>query len=157
MRSLIFLTAFALMPLSSFSQAINTYASTDLAALKLLPVKWEQDWNRHDMEAMGTMLRNDVDFVNVAGIWMKGKQAVVRDHKQKHQGIVFKNSVWTTDSVAIKYIKPDLAILHIGWGIKGDNDPDGTARIPRHGIFTWMVSKDKGEWQLLAVHNVNIR
>jgi hypothetical protein len=27
----------------------------------------------------------------------------------------------------------------------------------RHGIFTWVVIKEKGQWQLLAVHNVNIR
>ena len=109
------------------------------------------------MDRLGTLLRNDVDFVNVAGLWMKGKEATVGDHKQKHEGVVFKNSRWTTDSVVVKYIKPDLAILHIGWGVSGDNDPDGTTRTPRHGIFTWVVQKNEGQWLLLAAHNVNIR
>ena len=157
MQSLAFFIAFATTAFNCFAQQVNPYGTADLAALNSLPLKWQQDWNRHDMDAMGSMLRSDVDFVNVAGVWMKGKQATVTDHKKKHQGIVFKNSVWTTDSVAIKYIHSDLAILHIGWGVKGDNDPDGTPRPPRHGIFTWLVSKQKGQWQLLAVHNVNIR
>ena len=147
------LVALVLIAHHSFAQ----YSSADLSALRALPVTWEQCWNSHDMDRMGTLLRNDVDFVNVAGIWLKGKAAVVKDHKQKHQGVVFKPSNWTTDSVAIRYIKSDLAILHIGWGVTGDNDPDGTPRTPRHGIFTWVASKDNGQWQLLAVHNVNSR
>ncbi len=65
--------------------------------------------------------------------------------------------MWTTDSMEVKYVKPDLAIMHIGWGLSGDFDPDGAPRQPRHGIFTWVIFKDKGQWQLLAVHNVNKR
>jgi len=45
--------------------------------------------------------------------------------------------------VEVKYVKPDLAIMHIRWGIKGDFDHDGTPREPRHGIFTWVVIKEK--------------
>jgi hypothetical protein len=59
--------------------------------------------------------------------------------------------------VNIKYVKSDLAIIHVGWGITGDLDADGTPRKPRHGIFTWVVIKTKGQWLLLAVSNVNIR
>ena len=140
-----------------FGQELKTYPSADLVALKALPDKWQQYWNRHDMDSMGTMLRNDVDFVNVAGVWLSGKQATIADHKQKHQGVMFKNSVWTTQSTAIKYVKPDLAILHIRWGLTGDNDMDGTPRPPRQGIFTWVVSKQTGLWQLLTAANVNVR
>jgi uncharacterized protein (TIGR02246 family) len=139
-----------------FCQDNNKYSSKDLASLNSLPVKFEHYWNIHNMDSMGTMLTGDVDFVNVAGMWLKGKSATVARHKEVHL-TQFKSSMWTTDSVEIKYIKPDLAIMHIGWGISGDFDPDGTPRTPRHGIFTWVVNKEKGQWLLLAVHNVNIR
>lgn len=156
MRFVSSLTIFIAISLCGFSQESKTYNSKDLAALRLLPVKWERYWNSHNMDSMGTMLRQDVDFVNVAGTWLKGKTEAVKDHKQKHQ-TMFKKSVWTTDSMEVKFVKPDLAIMHIGWGLSGDFDPDGTPRQPRHGIFTWVIIKDKGEWQLLAVHNVNKR
>ena len=109
------------------------------------------------MDSLGNLLRTDVDFVGVAGLWMKGKTAAVKDHKQKHETIKFATSIWQTDSVAIKYVSPDIAILHIGWGISGDFEDDGMPRQPRHGIFTWVVSKQNNKWLLLAVQNTNIK
>lgn len=118
--------------------------------------KWDKYWNIHDMDSMGTLLHDDVDFINVAGQWMKGKKEAVAVHKERHE-IVFKNSIFISNSVDIKYVKPDLAILHINWGITGDVDPDGKARTPRRGIFTWVVTKENNSWKILAVHNVNVR
>lgn len=108
------------------------------------------------MDSMRIMLRPDVDFITVGGSWLKGKAEAVNNHKEKH-ATTFKTSIWTTNSVEIKYIKPDLAIIHLRWGITGDFDPDGTPRAPRQGIFTWVVPKQNAQWLLLAVHNVNIR
>lgn len=148
-------TLLSLVSVSSFSQH-KTFKSRDLADLNNLEVKWSRFWNMHNMDSMGTLLREDVDFVNVAGQWLKGKKETVAVHKERHL-VVFKNSTWKTDSVSIKYVKDDLAIMHIGWGITGDVDPDGKARKPRHGVFTWVATKQKDQWLLLAVHNVNIR
>jgi uncharacterized protein (TIGR02246 family) len=139
-----------------FSQTKLTYNSKDTNALNNLALQWEKYWNTHDMDSMGTLLTEDVDFVNVAGQWLKGKRQTVTTHKERHN-IVFKESIWKTDSVNIKYVKSDLAIMHIGWGITGDVDPDGVARTPRHGLFTWVVTKRSNGWLILAVHNVNIR
>jgi uncharacterized protein (TIGR02246 family) len=156
-NSLGFVLLFMVAALSGFAQELTVFKPADAAALQSLATKWEHYWNSHNMDSMGTLLREDVDFVNVGGVWLKGKQNTVADHKQKHQSIVFKNSVWTTDEVAIKYVKPDLAILHVRWGIKGDNDLNGTPRTPRRGIFTWVANKEKGQWAILAAHNVNVR
>lgn len=54
-------------------------------------------------------------------------------------------------------IKPDEAIKHIGWGISGDFDDNGTTRQPQHGIFSWVVSKQNSKWLLTAVQNTNIK
>ena len=156
MRFICVLMVLFAISLRSFSQEDKIYHVKDLDALKSLPVKWEKYWNNHNMDSLGTILKEDVDFVNLAGVWLKGKAASVKLLKQVHQ-TTFKNSIWTTDSMQIRYVKPDLAILHIGWGISGDVDPDGTSRKPRHGIFTWVVIKEKGQWQLLAIDNANIR
>jgi uncharacterized protein (TIGR02246 family) len=140
----------------TFAQSHSKYPVKDAIAISGLISKWQDYWNRHEMDSMGTLLCDDVDFVNVAGQWLKGKNEAVEVHKKRHQ-VVFKNSVWKTDSVHVKYVEPHLAILHIGWGISGDVDPDGKTRRPRHGIFTWIVIKRSEKWFVLAVHNVNIR
>lgn len=156
MRCICVLIVLFAISLRSFSQEDKIYHAKDLDVLKSLPVKWEKYWNNHNIDSLGTMLKEDVDFVNLAGVWLKGKAATIKLLRQVHQ-TTFKSSIWTTDSTEIRYVKPDLAILHIGWGISGDVDPDGTSRKPRHGIFTWVVIKEKGQWQLLTIDNVNIR
>ena len=156
MRFICFLIVLVAISLRSFSQEYKIYPAKDLDVLKSLPVNWEKYWNHHNMDSLGVMLREDVDFVNLAGVWLKGKAATIKLLRLVHQ-TTFKSSVWTTDSVEIRYVKPDLAILHIGWGVSADVDPDGTTRKPRHGIFTWVVIKENGQWQLLAIDNVSIR
>jgi uncharacterized protein (TIGR02246 family) len=156
MRFICFLIVFFTVSLRGLSQEDKIYDAKDLAALKSLPVQWESYWNNHNMDSLGTLLQENVDFVNLAGLWLKGKVATMKLLTMVHQ-TTYKNSVWTTDSIELKYVTPDLAILHIGWGISGDTDPDGTPRKPKHGIFTWMVIQGKGQWLLLEMDNVSIR
>jgi uncharacterized protein (TIGR02246 family) len=155
MRQLQLVFVFSVISSIAFGQTAKSYNAKDMQSLKDLTVKWGKYWNTHNMDSMGTLLADDVDFVNVAGRWLKGKKETVAYHKERHK-VVFKESTWTTDSVSIKYVKPDLAIMHIVWGITGDVDPDGTARKPRHGIFSWVVIKNNDRWSILSVHNVNI-
>jgi uncharacterized protein (TIGR02246 family) len=156
MRTFLLLTILGAFSVKSFCQEAPRYSTKDLAALQALPATFERCWNTHNIDSIGTILTDDVDFINVAGTWLRGKAATVYDHKDSHS-MMFKNSVLNTDSVNIKYVKPDLAIIHFGWGLKGDLDPDGTPRKPRHGLFTWVVIRQQGKWLLLSASNVNIR
>ena len=158
-RFLFFATTMAccFVYINIFCQKNEKYSDKDLENLGQLPIKWESYWNTHNMDAMGNLLKDDVDFINVAGIWLKGKTQTVKDHKIKHQGITFKTSIWKTDSVAIKYVKPDVAIIHIKWEISGDFESNGTPRPPRHGTFTWVVIKENERWLLVAAQNTNLK
>jgi len=156
MRFICSLMVLVIISTRSFGQDDMIYNTKDLDDLKSLPDKWEKYWNKHNMDSLSTMLTEDVDFVNLAGVWLKGKTASIKLLRLVHQ-TTFKSSVWTTDSIKIRYVKPDLAILHIGWGLSGDVDPDGTNRKPKHGIFTWVVIKEKEQWKLLEMDNVNIK
>lgn len=157
MKYINFIIISCFIPFCGFCQQASTYSLKDSKALNDLTSKWQKYWNMHNMDSMGTLLREDVDFINVGGYWLKGKAQAIQDHKIKHQSVKFKSSIWQTDSVSIKYVKTDLAIIHLGWGISGDFENNGTPRQPRHGIFTWIVSKQNNKWLLLAVQNTNIR
>ncbi len=109
------------------------------------------------MDALGALLREDVDFVNVAGVWLRGRQAVVQDHRQKHQSFRFQRSTWHTDSVRLKYVAPGVAVLHVGWGLQGDFETPTTPRPPHHGIFTWVLCKDSRGWLLVAAQNTGFK
>jgi hypothetical protein len=47
-------------------------------------------------------------------------------------------------------------LMAAGWSLVGDKDPDGSVRKPREGIFTWIVTKLSGHWQIRAAQNTNL-
>jgi len=155
MRSLILFFLYVAFSTNGYCQPPTKYDAKEMRALNEVAEKWQRYWNTHDMDSFATLFATDVDFVTKSGTWFKGKEATMRHHRQNHASI-FKTSIWATDTVAIKYVKPDLAIIHIGWGLSSDTHHDGTPSQPRHGISTWVVIKQTNQWLLLAVQNVNI-
>lgn len=153
-----FIIAFAVGLILSFpswpAEAQNKV--DDLETVKQIESSWQEAWNRHDMKALGALVAEDVDFITVSGIWLKGRKAFEEHHARVH-AMQFKESVWTTTDVRVKFLKPDIALVHVSWGLRGDKDPDGTARRPRRGIFTRVVTKQGGKWSIQASQNTDIR
>ena len=108
------------------------------------------------MKTLAALVAADVDFISVAGVWQKSRNELEQFLAELHQ-TQFKESVWTTKNTGVKFIKPDVAVAHVEWEMKGDKDPDGTPRPPRQGIFTWVLEKQKGKWLIIAAQNTNIR
>jgi uncharacterized protein (TIGR02246 family) len=112
-------------------------------------------WNKHDIEgAFRKLLTDDVDWVNVNAVRGKGIETVVQGHVRVHAG-KFKDSVMTVKDVEVELLKPDVALVYVSWGMKGDRDDDGTPREPREGLFTWVTVQDGPAWKIRASHNTN--
>ena len=154
MKSLIAF-AFGLISLTPLWPAAAPDNAKDTEAIKRIESRWQEAWNTHDMKALASLVAEDVDFITVAGTWLKGRQAFEEHHAARH-AMQFKESVWETTDVQVKSLGPDIALVHVSWGIKGDKDPDGTPRKPRRGIFTRVVTKEGGEWSIKASQNTNI-
>lgn len=123
-------------------------------ANRALAKAFESAWNTHDMKALGRLLTEDVDWVNVDSGHGKGRELVEQGHAKVHAG-KFKDSVMTIKSVEVALLKPDVAVVHVGWNMRGDTDNDGTSRQPRDGLFTWVTVKDGAAWKIRASHNTN--
>src|SRR5262245_16139788 len=126
----------------------------DERAIRQLAQDYETGWNTHDMSLLGRMRTDDVDFVVVTGEHEKGREATITRPAELHR-TQFRDRTFTTEHVSVRFLRPDIALVHIDWAIKGDRDPDDTLRQPRHGIFTWVVIKYGKEWKLRAAQNTN--
>ena len=124
----------------------------DERAIRGLATQFERAWNTHDMNLLGSITTEDVDFVNVAGLHWKGRAEVVREHAERHK-VRFKNSVWTTEHVNVQFLYPEMALVHVDWQTRGDLDFDLKPWPPRKGIFSWLVVKNAGSWRIRAVQN----
>jgi uncharacterized protein (TIGR02246 family) len=106
---------------------------------------WEDAWNRHDMTAMGSLVSDDADFVNVWGMHWHGRELIEKEHADRHRA-QFKDSRWITREVRVQFLKPDVALVHFWWAMQP----------PREGLFTWLLLSEQGQWRIRAAHNTNI-
>jgi uncharacterized protein (TIGR02246 family) len=149
LRRLGFLAALCLLA----SSPVSAQVAGDEAAIRELATRWERAWNRHDMKELFSFLTEDADFVNVGARHWKGRQQIEAEHTSRLKQ--FSESTWTVKNVAVQFIKPDVALVHVDWTLKGDKEPDGTPRPPRGGVFTWVVVKKGSDWWLRAAQNTN--
>jgi uncharacterized protein (TIGR02246 family) len=118
--------------------------------------RWARAWNKHDMPAAAALVAEDVDFVTVAGLWLKGRAEFLRHHADVHRQHL-RQTTWTTRACEVRPLGDDLALAHLEWTITGELDPAGTSRPPRSGTFTWVLACIRGAWLIAAAHNTNLR
>jgi uncharacterized protein (TIGR02246 family) len=132
----------------------HVVTSIELVA-NAMAVEWAAAWNAHDMARMSRLLTNDADFVNVHGKHWKGIEEIELAHASRHES-QFRTSVWQNNEVNVQLLRPDIGLVHLRWSIRGDFDPDGTARKPRSGMFSWLIVETIDGWRIRAAHNTNI-
>ena len=108
------------------------------------------------LEALAALVAEDVDLITVAGTWLRNRKEFEEDHAKSHQ-MMLKESVLTMNNTRVKFIRPDVAVAHVEWGIKGVREQDGTPRQPQKGIFTWVLEKRRGIWSIIVAQNTVIR
>jgi uncharacterized protein (TIGR02246 family) len=103
---------------------------------------------------MASLFAPKAGVVNLAGEWFKGREAFQRSLESLHSGKV-KESVWQTQEIDIKFLTPEIAIVHVRFSSHGDRNPDGSPMPPRRGIFTRVEVKRGGHWAIVASQATN--
>jgi uncharacterized protein (TIGR02246 family) len=108
----------------------------------------EDAWNAGDAEAFGTSFADDVDYVVINGMYIKGRAGVNAGHAHLFN-TVYKGSHLTATVEAIRFVRPDVAVARVH-----------TLNQGQHGeIFgrsTWVLARDNGTWQIVAFQNTPI-
>ncbi|MGB6686976.1 MAG: SgcJ/EcaC family oxidoreductase [Terracidiphilus sp.] len=124
-----------------------------------------ETWNRHDMEAFGRLFAPDADFVNVAGDWWKGRQAIQMRHAYAHGTIpadtpgdqpryygIFKTSTLRFTQIDVRFLRKDVAVAHASMELLGD----ARTSNPRHTLATFVLTRQNGGWLIAAAQNTEI-
>jgi uncharacterized protein (TIGR02246 family) len=112
-------------------------------------------WNEHDMTALANLFTTDADFINVVGMWWRGRDAIREAHEQTHKTI-FKASHLVLDSARVKFLAPDIAVAHMTWTLTGHLSPDGQPGSPRRGILTFVAQRQEQGWLVQSAQNTDI-
>ena len=123
---------------------------TDEMAIKDLADQWGAAWNRHDPKALASLLAEDAEFLTVEfqAVRYIGRKEFLERHAAKHK-TWYAASVWRRHGGEVKFLRPDLALLHLSWSTKGDKVPHRKHGELREGVFTWIVEKRDGKWVII--------
>jgi uncharacterized protein (TIGR02246 family) len=129
--------------------------STDTSKVTGVVNAFAAAWNRHDMEAFAQLFAADAEFVNVVGLWWKGRAEIRRAHEVTHASM-FKNSRLTILDTSVRFPLPQLAIARSRWRLEGHVGPDGQALPPRMGILLNVLIVDDGSWAIIDSQNTDV-
>ena len=125
----------------------------DEDAIREIELQFNEAWGRHDADAMVASLADDAQFVTVNGAWTK-THAEYLDLMKRLHGVngPFRVSTRDTPEMHIRFLAPDVAMMHSKFHIHGDTDEP-----ERTGIGTRVVRKIDGRWRTVAVQNTDVR
>lgn len=113
-------------------------------------------WNHHNYDDLKNYTTENTDWVNVVGMWWKGRKESQYAHQEYHNTI-FKTAVCEKTSVAIRFLTKDVAIAHIFWHFSDPHPvplPDGKIPGPTDGLALLVYVKQNGKWLMDAGENV---
>jgi uncharacterized protein (TIGR02246 family) len=112
-------------------------------------------WNRHDMASFAELFAPDAEFVNVVGLWWKGREEIRKAHEFSH-ATMFRNSRLTLLDRSVRFPVAQVAIARARWSLEGHVAPDGAALPPRTGLLLNVLSNASGSWLIIDSQNTDI-
>jgi uncharacterized protein (TIGR02246 family) len=125
----------------------------DEDAIREIELRFNEAWGRHDAGGMVESLTDDAQFVTVNGVWTKTRAEYLGLMQRLHgtQG-PFRVSTRETPVMQVRFLAPDVAMMHSRFHIHGDIDES-----ERTGIGTRVLRKVDGQWRTVAVQNTDVR
>jgi uncharacterized protein (TIGR02246 family) len=137
------------------SVSLHAQSKVDEEAVRKLPQSFCDAWAKHDGPELAKIMADDVDFVTVATVYLHGRADFEKFHTRLLSGR-FKDSTITSLETSVRFLHPDMAVVHWSWKIEGDRNFDGTLRAaPRFGLMTMVAEKRDGVWQVVVAQNTN--
>src|SRR5215471_15666858 len=152
-HGLVFITMFLSL---SFLQrhAIAQGSSADEQAIRQVIAAMDDAFNAHTPDV--SLFARDADFVNVNGTWLKGASDIESGRRAAFETRL-KHARTQSLEVRIRFIRPDVAIVHVTSETDGITTSDGRELPPQRELNIRVFIKDDGRWLLTAFHNTPVR
>lgn len=138
------------------AQAQTPDSRGDEETIRNLVVVMTEGFNRHDAKAAARMYAPDARFVTVRGEVMNGQPAIEKG-LAAILGTRAKNASQRTLDVAVRFPRPDIALVNVTNELSGLVAPDGQA-LPAHQELSMRVFvREADVWQVVAFQNTLVR
>lgn len=119
-----------------------------------ITVRFEEAWNRHDMDAFARLFHPDATFVNRFGTYWRGVEQIVAGHAAIHNSI-YSDSTLAIDAPDVDPISDEAAILHFWSRLSaGAAHPAGPHDVDT--LILAVATRRDGVWRIQALENVTL-
>lgn len=138
----------------------------DDRALRALVARCEAAWNAGDAHAWAANMAEDVYLTSVLGDRYHGRDLLESGHRYVFDTI-YKDSKIALTVEAIRFVRPDVALVHLHQRLMSRLPPGAAASTARQRLMSeemhetqarasLLVVKDGGSWQVLSFQNTGI-
>lgn len=138
----------------------------DDRALRALVARCEAAWNAGDARAWAANMAEDVYLTSVLGDRYHGRDLLESGHRYVFDTI-YKGSAIALTVEAIRFVRPDVALVHLHQRLMSRLPPGAAASTARQRLMSeemhetqarasLLVVKDGGSWQVLSFQNTGI-
>jgi len=113
----------------------------------------EAAWNKHDMQAYGALFHDDAEWINVVGMYWRGKPQIVKAHTAFHETI-FKDCRLEGKELTVREVTPDAVVAVWAHAQDAYKTSSGTLQEKTLNRLTLVVTKRNGKWLISQGHNV---
>ncbi len=143
--------AFIGLPVSAQTQD----RSQDEETIRKFLLERIESFNRHE-GPQASVYTEDADFVNVYGMWRQGPPEIEGRQKERME-TVLKDAKITLIDLRIRFVRPDVAIVHQTHEMTGMRSADGNTMPPQRELGIRVMLKEQGKWLTTAFHNTIVR
>jgi uncharacterized protein (TIGR02246 family) len=108
------------------------------------------------MKLYVSYMTEDVEWVNVVGMWWKGKAQVYQAHQAFHQTIFKDRAIHEPELVVMRLVAPDAVIVTSRTPTDGYTSPSGHVEPPSRSLLTMVFVKQGGKWLIAEGHNTTV-
>jgi uncharacterized protein (TIGR02246 family) len=119
----------------------------DEDGVKVIGPAWAEAWNAGDMDAVAALYAEGADYVDFFGDAFSGVPAIQAAFAEINS-TVYEGTKIEVVTVAVSFIKPDVAVTDSTWKITGM--PAGASSLPTEGQSTVVAVKQGDAWKIAA-------
>jgi uncharacterized protein (TIGR02246 family) len=136
------------------SRAVAQPSGADEEAIKRIISAMDEAFNAHQPDV--SLFARDADFVNVNGTWLKGASNIESGRRSAFETRL-KNARTKSLDVRVRFVRPDVAIVHVTSETAGITASDGRELPPQRELNIRVFVKEEGRWLVTAFQNTPLR
>ena len=141
----------SIVTLSCLLCSINASLADDEADIRKLFKVRSTAWNDKDVKALTAPFADDIDYISSSGTHYRGKKKLNQFYNELLSSEVYKHSKASQKILSVQIIRPGIAVVDSDWVLSNIHLTDGNKSSSRSGKTVVVLSKDSGEWKIIAI------